>query len=477
MSSRGVADNSNPETGRARKAANRESWFVEAGKKVMPWKQRRRTERRSTSNEQSSGQQETRPDPSNETRMPSSSSTKEGNSPMEDKNHSENPDSDAYQQKIRALEAQIQEISAERDQVSQESSATIQDLTQQLSMRDTSIEKQDHQIREQGAAFQRLQESLVEMQQQHKQLEAITNGREESTLQPQPMMVTKWHAPQEDRAVRDKLSKLVDRVRAWARNYSLVLYSNLDGVPTSDKDLAMGSLDGYCIYDNWDMTIKKMPIGRDKIPAVLVQAILAKDVFERFFIDPFFALMSIEGDEYVPRPEGMRTIQHAMAEAAGQAEGHLWRSQTVRGLSNTADSFLLARAEKSCIGFASSFLSGPVGILLQPSTEPTESNLHDKRLQELQTLYKEAAQLALTLWSQRAHMTCQKLQDLPRFTVTSEMMSAHRLHHLDEDDTSLDGTSVLLVVQPAILAFGSEDAEHYDQHKVWAPATVLLERE
>jgi hypothetical protein len=54
------------------------------------------------------------------------------------------------------------------------------------------------------------------------------------------------------------------------------------------------------------------------------------------------------------------------------------------------------------------------------------------------------------------------------------MMRAHRLHLLDEDDTRLDGKRILLCVQPAILAFGSENAEHYNQHKVWSPAVVVM---
>jgi hypothetical protein len=86
-----------------------------------------------------------------------------------------------------------------------------------------------------------------------------------------------------------------------------------------------------------------------------------------------------------------------------------------------------------------------------------------------------AAQLALILWGQRAAIAVRTLHELPLFRIGDEGVSAHRLHHLDEDDTRLDGEEALLLVQPAILAFGSESAEHYDQHKVWAPAVVLLD--
>lgn len=72
-------------------------------------------------------------------------------------------------------------------------------------------------------------------------------------------------------------------------------------------------------------------------------------------------------------------------------------------------------------------------------------------------------------------MVCKSQGDLPIFNATSSVMSAHRLHKLDEDDTRLDGKKVLLVVQPAVLAFGDENGESYDQSKVWARANVLVD--
>lgn len=64
---------------------------------------------------------------------------------------------------------------------------------------------------------------------------------------------------------------------------------------------------------------------------------------------------------------------------------------------------------------------------------------------------------------------------LPEFHVSNPQMSAHRLHQLDEDDTQLDGKPILLFVQPAVLAYGNEDAENYDCSKVWARATVIID--
>jgi hypothetical protein len=71
-------------------------------------------------------------------------------------------------------------------------------------------------------------------------------------------------------------------------------------------------------------------------------------------------------------------------------------------------------------------------------------------------------------------IVCESQGSVPVFGVTNPVVRAHRLHQLDEDDRRLDGKEILLFLQPAILAFGSETAEHYDKYKVWAPAVVVV---
>jgi hypothetical protein len=93
----------------------------------------------------------------------------------------------------------------------------------------------------------------------------------------------------------------------------------------------------------------------------------------------------------------------------------------------------------------------------------------------LEDIFYYAAQLALSLWTQKSSLKYLTLQDLSRFSNGNEYVSAHALHRLDEEDTKLDGKRVLAVIQPALLAFGNDEAEHYDQHKVWAKAIVLID--
>jgi hypothetical protein len=116
------------------------------------------------------------------------------------------------------------------------------------------------------------------------------------------------------------------------------------------------------------------------------------------------------------------------------------------------------------------FMSSPARALLRQGAETDVM----RRNMKLRDLYYRAGEIALLLWAQRAHIRCYGQQDLQVFDVDSPIMSAHRLHRLDDNDHRLDGKMVLASIQPAVLAFGNEDAEYYDVSKTWMPAVVLV---
>ncbi|KAL4745918.1 hypothetical protein BDW72DRAFT_198191 [Aspergillus terricola var. indicus] len=374
-----------------------------------------------------------------------------------------------YKRKIAQLEAQIHDMSTDHDQ----SKKRIRDLTSELCQQQVVSKQHSEELSLQDETIKALREELSACHEVKKKPNSATIGRQENDLQ--SLVATKWYAPKEDRYASDELFKLGDKIRQWARNNS-ASFSDLHAVATSETDLAVKYLSGYCAVPDWKTLMNKFPVSKDKAPALIVQAILAKDVFGKLFVDPFFAFITIEGDEAVPRPEQMRLLQDGIARVS-DAESHIWRSQTIRGLSTArgveAQPLLAARVEPICRQFVSDLLSSPIRFLLRIGEDPAQS--YNKWVQELLSLYRGAARLALVLWGQRASIATRTLHELPRFRIENEELSAHRLHHLDEDDTRLDGKEALLLVQPAILAFGSESAEHYDQHKVWAPAVVLLD--
>ncbi|KAL4995031.1 hypothetical protein BDV10DRAFT_188493 [Aspergillus recurvatus] len=438
------------------------------GEKFLSRKKEGKAGRGSTSRQRQNGQEGAS---SGNDKTTSSDNQKNDNPPCQSPENQGGSKSEEYKRKIAQLEAQIQDLSADHIQ----STDTISHLTSELGRQQAISRQHSEELSRRDETIKALREELstCRKERESNQLNSVTIGHQGNGLQ--PLVATKWHAPKEDRYASDELFKLGDKIRQWARNNS-VSFSDLDAVATSGIDSAVKYLSGYCAVRDWNTLINKFPVSKGKVPAHLVQAILAKDLFGKLFADPFFAFIAIEGDEAVPGPEQMRILQDGIARV-GDAESHIWRSQTIRSLSTSSDlkaqPFLAARIEPICRHFVSDLLSGPIRFLLRSGEDPVES--YNNWVQELQSLYKGAAHLALILWGQRASIAVRTLHELPLFGIENQELSAHRLHHLDEDDTRLDGKEALLLVQPAILAFGSESAEHYDQHKVWAPAVVLLD--
>ncbi|KAL2864834.1 uncharacterized protein BJX67DRAFT_373643 [Aspergillus lucknowensis] len=204
-----------------------------------------------------------------------------------------------------------------------------------------------------------------------------------------------------------------------------------------------------------------LPSLNKKPPFLLTQAVLAKVVLCGIVEDPFFIFPGSPHFENTPRNEH---------------EAHVWRSQMLRILSksqiyDTTRTSVTAGLQRASSRLTAHILDGPTQILLRP--------LHDKRKslqrrEELQKLVTDVGELAFLLWTQRTVITCATLVKPLAFSVSSPSMTAHRLHHLDEDDEQLDGHEVVLMTQPLGLAWGDENGENYDQNKIWAKATVCV---
>lgn len=123
-----------------------------------------------------------------------------------------------------------------------------------------------------------------------------------------------------------------------------------------------------------------------------------------------------------------------------------------------------------CRTLVKSILDGPVSKLCR-KVNPEEQ---ERREQDLINLFANAGELAQELWSQRTYMEIVDKRGLETFQVDSPIMEAHRLQKLDEDDHRLDGHEILAVIQPALVAYGNDDGENYEDHKVWSKATVLV---
>ncbi|EAW24743.1 uncharacterized protein NFIA_102270 [Aspergillus fischeri NRRL 181] len=399
---------------------------------LLPWGSDSAKDPLPASAEQLSPEHNALPQPAHEAPL-SPVTVNEDGGDLEDGIH---PRDAKYHLQTRQPSAQIDQMDAEHSQLFQESKAAIRRLENELTRYRTRIKQQEVELSHRDAVIWELRSNLAQIQDKHQKLEDIVVARQENALQ--SMVANNGYIPKEDQSIRDELSNLTESIRSWARKNCLISFADLEDVPETEKDMVIRQLTEYCSQPDWNTTMREISIPQNKIPMVLLHALLAKDLFEQIFTDPFFAFPKIDGDHTIFAAGYFQSIYRIMIQ--------------VRGL-------------------VTRFLNSSARTLLR-NVENHEAG--NQRAQELQSLYDGAAQLALSLWTQRAFMTCQSLEELPPFTVSNPIMRAHRLHRLDEDDKRLDGKRILLCVQPAILAFGSENAEHYNQHKIWSPAVVVV---
>ena len=127
------------------------------------------------------------------------------------------------------------------------------------------------------------------------------------------------------------------------------------------------------------------------------------------------------------------------------------------------------RKEQYYRHIATIFESSDVRVLYRPCDVA-------QRHEELLDVMRNIGDLSSSLWKQRVFTVPWGMEKFRKmqFSVDSRMMTAHPTHGLGDGDARLDGRTVQMVVQPAILAYGNEEGENFDESKVWAKAVVWL---
>jgi hypothetical protein len=120
--------------------------------------------------------------------------------------------------------------------------------------------------------------------------------------------------PKEDHRVREEFAKLEENIRTWAKTYALSDISTLqEKITNTEKNRVLSKLDGYYDVQNggdWDRLIScTKSLVQKRLPRILVQALLAKDVFQNIFDNPFFFLNEeTENEEQFRSPFGTQLI-------------------------------------------------------------------------------------------------------------------------------------------------------------------------
>lgn len=94
--------------------------------------------------------------------------------------------------------------------------------------------------------------------------------------------------PMEDREVRDKFVVLEERLRGWARNYTVDDIGKLHSTSTNEMNRIISQLNGYCVQEDWSKLHSRFSFLKKKIPFMLSQAVLAQAIFKDVFGSAFF---------------------------------------------------------------------------------------------------------------------------------------------------------------------------------------------
>lgn len=109
---------------------------------------------------------------------------------------------------------------------------------------------------------------------------------------------------------------------------------------------------------------------------------------------------------------------------------------------------------------------------------PMETSMFETFVEQLARIFIDAGQFSVRIWSQRPSLQWMGLPRLAKepFNISSAILKAHRLYKLDDpNDHSLDGSLTKIMVHPALLTWGTHDADYYNRQRVLAKAVVWLE--
>lgn len=155
-------------------------------------------------------------------------------------------------------------------------------------------------------------ESLTKMKRDHETLQEQIRLAQEGAFR--SMKEASW-IPKEDRKVRDDLSKLEGRIRSWVKRYAVAEISALGHISNAEKDTIVQQLKGYCVHDEWDSLAKSMRPGLGKrMAALLINAMLAKDIFKKIFASPFSGFPVSDEDSTIPLAAKMSYLYEAMVQ-------------------------------------------------------------------------------------------------------------------------------------------------------------------
>ncbi|KAF5972517.1 hypothetical protein FCOIX_9311 [Fusarium coicis] len=199
-------------------------------------------------------------------------------------------------------------------------------------------------------------------------------------------------------------------------------------------------------------------------------------------------ILCLDGSK-LPTSRSMDTLfdilQHLQEDSSHKLRVSLVRLFSANGMGAGADGSVRGKNEALIhrrIGHAkyltNMFLQSPACSLLKDLSSEELQGCSDG----LEEQIDQALQKSLELWAHRSQMRCialPQLRDGGRldFDLGSGLMQLHRAYQVD-DWRKYEGSHIVVVVQPAIVVYGTERGDNYScMRRVWAPAKVLIDED
>ncbi|PYI12681.1 hypothetical protein BO78DRAFT_402572 [Aspergillus sclerotiicarbonarius CBS 121057] len=294
--------------------------------------------------------------------------------------------------------------------------------------------------------------------------------------------------PLDNSGLTKEVETVLGRVEGWCEEYALKGPTKVAQLSTSEKESIIRNLEGYWVQDlEWDKLMRSFPYPISlRVLQLLAQAMLTKDIMEKFFENPFWYFEG-KADQQEKNQGGVccaRHLQHLYQQffKTNPIRASRWKAETIRLANSTepnqAEDLELGRymkkhRDKAAASFAVSMLSCDPFRMLLEEVDSEKAIERDGRLREL---YKNADEVAFTLGWHHRHCEYRTLASVgSTFDYDSKLADAHPSHHVDlcRDEPRLTERRILGIIRPALVVHITDPA--VTKKEVLIKAEVLVE--
>ncbi|KAG6365979.1 hypothetical protein INS49_000155 [Diaporthe citri] len=278
----------------------------------------------------------------------------------------------------------------------------------------------------------------------------------------------------------DEVSRWLNtRARSWYEWAKEAAHRDFELVHEKYEEIH-AHLKNFVVEQDGDIPEELWKTKPKRLPYPLLHGIVANFICTEIFKNPFWILDALPaGDESGGIPTGMQQAVAELNEVLLQLNtknAHQWRAQLLRIFAMAGENPTLATCKaRYADALTDKFLNSAARFCLKQEAEWRAC----ERTNFLKDEISRALEFSLQLWAQRSRVDAVDLQmfhrhDLGKYVHCSELMEPHQSQR-SEAPEDYHGRRMLMVVQPAIVAFGTEDGRDYDEiSRVWLKARVLM---